>query len=673
MNSEAIPTPVPDTRGADRPYWQSAHFWLYVLVFVAGFFLRWADLDAKAVHHDESLHLMYGRYFFDWPDVHYYRYDPMLHGPLLYNTLRLFYNTLGSTTWAGRAYVALLGTLLMFSPLLFRRYFTKNALLALCSAVALSPTLIYWSRFIREDNLQLTAMLITLAGVCLVSDRLKVIVAFLGLTLQFCIKENSFVNVALLTGFMLFELACNAVFHKRFDGLLPALGRYLAKYWRETLFAFGLGALVYCYFYTGHFRYWDGPLDGLYRKSLGYWIHQHNIERIAGPFLFHFYSLSWYESIFVLAVLVQVVLFYARADYGIKVAGTLMLLISAMLFVRGVGRNIQPELGQFPWSYFRLKDIRDLVALPILLIHPVLVTVQHLYRRQQALAFWGYLFTASFFTYSFLGEKVPWLSVYPFTAGLIYLVLYYQEYFQSDGVEWAKACQWSRIFSLIGVTCCLLGLWFVNAEGAFKVSEYNNYYWLGAGVAFILLSFCEVLLRLFGAVDLRVLTFVVFFIFNVRAAGLTNFVFAGEASEFISQVHTTPEFHNFALKLREEITNSLRGSPPRVLAMEDAVWPMTWYMRDLGERFKFDAPESERGGFDFIIKNWKEGEAPPPGFRAVRMNLRGWWVPDYDKMSLKKFLGYALSHRPWSDTGFSYVWLLVKERPGIGINYSPAS
>ncbi len=661
----------------------AVYWWLFGFIFLAGFLLRWAGLDDRPVHHDESLHLMYGRYFFDWPEQHYYKYDAMLHGPLLYNVLRFVYLTLGSTTWAGRSLVCVLGTIMMFSPLLFRKYFTRNALLALCSAIALSPTLIYWSRFIREDNLQLFAMLMTLVGVVLVKDRLKVLVAFLGITLQFCEKENSFVTTALLAGFMLFEFAFYTVIHKSREGLLVSLFGYLRKFWKEALVALGSGAIIYAYLYSAGFRHPDGILDGLYRKSIIYWMNQHNIERISGPFFFHLYVLSWYELAFIVAALVQLVIFYSRAIKPVKLGGLFVLVLAVLFSVTAIS---QPEIrNYFPFKFYRLKEPvwLEIFGAIVITLHPLLLTIDHLWRKQRVLAFWGYLFTASLFTYSYLGEKVPWLTIYPFVAGLVYLVLYFQDYFATEGGEWLKTVSWRSVLRFVGSLICISAFIFiiesgeqnniysfvlgVFQEGVFKHSEFSNAIVLGVGVLLLVLAFIEGRLKIFGTVDLRILVFIVFVVFTLRVAGLTNFVYAGKASEFLSQVHTTQEFHNFILKVKDEIKTPLSGVSPEILATEDAVWPVTWYMVDTPQ-FKFTAPDNERSNFSYIIKNWKEGDDSgrgkgiPDGYRAVRMNLRGWWVPDYGKMTLKKFLYYSFNHIPWSDTGYSYVTVLVKEK-----------
>ena len=174
-------------------YFSRSEWLIFTLLAIAGLALRWIALDARPVHHDESLHMMYGRYFYDFPDIQYYKYDPMLHGPFLYNALRLVYSTLGSSTEAARAFPALLGSLLIFLPLLFRRYVSRSALLFLTAAIALSPTLTYWSRFIREDIPVLSALAILLYGCTVAKSQHRWLLGSIAFTIQICIKENVFV------------------------------------------------------------------------------------------------------------------------------------------------------------------------------------------------------------------------------------------------------------------------------------------------------------------------------------------------------------------------------------------------------------------------------------------------------------------------------------------------
>jgi hypothetical protein len=170
-------------------------------------------------------------------------------------------------------------------------------------------------------------------------------------------------------------------------------------------------------------------------------------------------------------------------------------------------------------------------------------------------------------------------------------------------------------------------------------------------------------LGLFGIYSLRAAFLVLLVAYNLRVAIIVNYVHAGDAKEIISQVHTTEQFDLLAKRIRYEDRALSKGRPVKLLAEGDAVWPMTSYMIGI-QGYNFAAEKERWGEYDYIIQNWSE-QTPevPAGFVLQRIDLRGWWVPDYEKeISLKRFLDYAINHEPWSTTGFSYAWLFTKEK-----------
>ncbi len=74
-----------------------------------------------------------------------------------------------------------------------------------------------------------------------------------------------------------------------------------------------------------------GFLDALYRESIKYWYEKHDIERIAGPFNFHLYQLSFYEGLFLLAFLLHLVHFYCTRGIKIFTAGFVLLITAFAL------------------------------------------------------------------------------------------------------------------------------------------------------------------------------------------------------------------------------------------------------------------------------------------------------------------------------------------------------
>jgi hypothetical protein len=151
-------------------------------------------------------------------------------------------------------------------------------------------------------------------------------------------------------------------------------------------------------------------------------------------------------------------------------------------------------------------------------------------------------------------------------------------------------------------------------------------------------------------------------LFLVRATIQTNFVYAGKETEYISQVHTTYELAEVAQRIAGEALFERPGYRPKVLVTGEATWPLSWYFRNLRDEYRFTAKPEEKTNFTYIFQDWKDTPDPgsiPDGYYRRKLNLRGWWVPDFRQMTLKKFLNFSVNHYPWSPSGFTYTTLLV--------------
>jgi hypothetical protein len=152
--------------------------------------------------------------------------------------------------------------------------------------------------------------------------------------------------------------------------------------------------------------------------------------------------------------------------------------------------------------------------------------------------------------------------------------------------------------------------------------------------------------------------------FNIRATIQTNFLYAGKETEYLSQVHTTYELAEVAKDIIDVTLNEKNNYRPKVLVDGEATWPLTWYFRHLRDEYKFSATREEWKNFTYIFQDWKdppESAKFPEGFYVRKLNLRGWWVPDFRLMTLKKFLAYSVNHYTWGSSGFSYTTLLVNK------------
>lgn len=75
----------------------------------------------------------------------------------------------------------------------------------------------------------------------------------------------------------------------------------------------------------------------------------------------------------------------------------------------------------FVSTYLKCKIPLDYYLFFPLIFHAVVAPTTYLLENRQERAFTAFLFFASLFTYSYLGEKVPWLALYPLITGLIFM------------------------------------------------------------------------------------------------------------------------------------------------------------------------------------------------------------------------------------------------------------
>jgi uncharacterized protein (TIGR03663 family) len=179
----------------------------YGAILALGAGLRLWGLGDRALHHDESLHA-----FFSW--LLYrdgtYEHMPMMHGPLKFFTIALAFFLLGDGDAAARVPAALVGTALLALPILWRRRLGRAGALAVSLLLAVSPVMVYVSRFARDDMYTafLTMALAILMWQYLDEGHMRHLV-LLGLVmgLSFATMENTFIHLAIFLSFLEIWLA----------------------------------------------------------------------------------------------------------------------------------------------------------------------------------------------------------------------------------------------------------------------------------------------------------------------------------------------------------------------------------------------------------------------------------------------------------------------------------
>ncbi len=168
---------------------------LYALVVAAAILLRTWDLGSRALHHDESIHAQWS-----WGLLQgNYRHSPIFHGPFYYHVQAAVFFVFGANDYTSRLSAAIAGTALVLLPLLLRRRLGPVGTFAAVALLAFSPTLVYFSRFFREDIYMAAFTLLMVAAMWRYIDegRTRWLYVFAaGFTGNVLTKEGSFLVFA---------------------------------------------------------------------------------------------------------------------------------------------------------------------------------------------------------------------------------------------------------------------------------------------------------------------------------------------------------------------------------------------------------------------------------------------------------------------------------------------
>jgi predicted membrane-bound mannosyltransferase len=137
----------------------------YLVILAVAFVTRFWDLGSRALHHDESLHAYYSWLYATGSG---YIHDSLMHGPFLFHANALAYLLFGATDATSRYMPALFGTVLVGLPYFLRgpRLLGRWGALLASFFLLISPSILYYSRFIRHDIYTVTGTL--LLFICIV-------------------------------------------------------------------------------------------------------------------------------------------------------------------------------------------------------------------------------------------------------------------------------------------------------------------------------------------------------------------------------------------------------------------------------------------------------------------------------------------------------------------------
>jgi uncharacterized protein (TIGR03663 family) len=207
---------LPRNRGdaLNRPFtvaldWAIANWQVLALagiVMIAAALRLW-DLGSRAIHHDESLHAEFSWYLYQGRG---YVHDPLMHGPFQFHINALNFFLFGASDYTARLPHALFGTALVAMPVLLRKQIGMRAVLIAATFIAFSPTLLFFSRFDREDIYTIVWTFATVICLWRYLDEGKDIWLYGmagALALSFATKETTYITVAIMMIFLDIMLA----------------------------------------------------------------------------------------------------------------------------------------------------------------------------------------------------------------------------------------------------------------------------------------------------------------------------------------------------------------------------------------------------------------------------------------------------------------------------------
>lgn len=656
---------------------------------------RLYDVSAKPLHHDESLFAYYGHFLYKG---YGYVYQPILHGPVLQNVSALIFLLFGDSKFTMRLPAVVGGLLLLVVAWFWRRYLGRAGVVAALAAIALSPSLAYYSRFLRNDVPYLAATLwcaLMVLRAAETGERRYWLWGILSATLMFSMMESSIFFFAACAGFLVVAAgadwlggrrlppealrrfpghavifaprerggaggpsgwlqvmrgiaaamaltAAAAWFFRRmfadtvpigpviasllnargwstltdadvyavltvllFLALVPLCLFVMAHYQRPhgatgmlhyllrlawarrwiILCGVAISVAFYATIFTTYFTntrgqdFWGRdvlltPLQ-IYKNTWDYWIDQHKLHRIKGPFHYYWPLLLMYELPLVAVVAAGLWRSWFGGPRGRRhlVAFLVPQVLAAGLLWMAASQWYRDWLGyRIDWNF--LDDhlhvshpVHLLMALLYaqILVHATGLLVRRGHWSEAFLVFWT---VTSLFAYSYAGEKVPWLVVH-----------------------------------VVGPMCLLSGLYVERWARDFRLTRPRIA--VAAAVAGIAA------------------------LWQARNIVFVCFIHPHSPQERLVYNHTSPDVEWAVDRIGEIARATNLGSALPMMIRGEVEWPLYWYLRDYTNFMGAREEPLETTTRPVVLVNWEASGVPNlvQNYTIRRLKVREWWEP----------------------------------------------
>lgn len=658
---------APSARASLNIDWFAAAFWGVV---IAAAILRFSDLAAKPLHHDESLYGVYCWRFFKGEG---YRYDPMMHGPFMFHFQVLIFFLFGVGDFSVRMAPALLGTVMIAACYWLKDFIGKAGALTVAALLTLSPTHLYFSRFMRHDAYIACFTLLTVIFALLYARGRQpklLSLTLASLALMFCVKENAYIHVFIfLTFLMLQDLMRVFVVEKtstreQVKRLLWAVSIGLVGIPVAVLLAFQKIPIPQAALALMPAERWAVALLVAAHLlaaawAVLYWLYQRDL-RPADPQRAKAYAISLLIAVSLFAWVY--IVFYSSVFTnrggvvdGMAKSWTYWWNQHSIQRIKGPFHYYVPFIWQYELPAFLmalaglLGTIADSLNKRIIAVwaavFPLILVVlfgdkplpawfgpthmevwvdlvltlwvlgiggwavAHFWLRREWLpAFFSYWAGLGFLIYAYAGEKVPWLFLHIVVPVVLLAGVLTQRFWQSS-------------------------IWQNRRAKA---------PWLGWAAG--------VVVTLFG-------------LYMVHFTVLLNYYNPANPVETMVYTQTSTDMLR-VVELAEDLSFRLgpdAADEPIVGVQGNAVWPLAWYFRDYDRWYApGDVTDTPR---PLMVVDWEERatyrEALGAEYDEIRVKLREWWIPKSGATLREwwKYLAYRIVFNP---TGSSDVAVFVK-------------
>ncbi len=578
---------------------------------------RFARLGERPLHHDESIHAFQSRQLGlegTW------KYDPAYHGPFLYYANALVYKIAGATNASARFLPALFGVGLVLLAIPLAAWFGIEAAVAYALLVLISPHLTYFSRFIREDLYSLAFTFGTIVGFrkFLETDRSRWLTfSAVSFALAGATKENAYMTGVLFVIFGAWTFAQRWL--SRADGGARSTADRAIGWARERRTPIIIAAVVFLsvwsILYSAFGRYPDDWWRAIPR-AIGYWMGQHSIARIPGPWYYYLPQMLMYETGTLAAALLLLRRREVRRDPFIQSVAC----ASAGITIAALVAGFLPGKGPIEKWVPLLIAAAGLVAAIGLLRRPApSADGSEGAAASPMLRFTIFWTLGSLVIYGWAREKVPWLTVHallPLTilAGLSLADL------------WRERRRSGPRLALVAVGALLA----VNASGMYLACFR------------------------YGAHDIA------------KEPG---------HAEMLAYVQTTKDLVR-ALEAVDKAKSRVPEGQNVITVTGEASWPLTWYLRDVRTSW---ATRVDEASTPIIVTDWdpQGGLEKQLGeqYTATRVPIRAWWFPNKvaaegknrARPTIADLFSLWISHEIWSPIGSQDATFFVrKDLAGTG-------